>query len=112
MQLETRSFRADRGDAGERLDRVLVRRLADRPEISRTQIQAWIAAGRVEVDGVAVRKPADRLGWRAEVAIQLPPPAPRRSPEAEEMPLAVLYEDEHLIALDKPPGITVHPARG
>lgn len=112
MALETRSFCADRGDAGERLDRVLVRRLADRPEISRTQIQAWIAAGQVEVDGVAVRKPADRLGWRAEVTVRLPPPAPKRAPVAEEIALSVLYEDEHLLALDKPPGITVHPARG
>ncbi len=110
--LEVRRFRADRGDAGARLDLVLVRHLADRPEISRNQMQHWIEAGRVTIDGALAGKPSDRVPAGVEVAVLLPPLAPRRVPEGEERALDVLYEDEHLLALNKPPGLVVHPARG
>ncbi len=110
--LEGRTFRADRGDAGARLDLVLVRHLADRQEISRNRIQRWIAAGRVEIDGTPAGKPSDRVPAGAEVSVLLPFLSPRRVPEGEERALEVLYEDEHLLALNKPPGLVVHPARG
>ncbi|HEX4961115.1 MAG TPA: RluA family pseudouridine synthase [Thermoanaerobaculia bacterium] len=107
-----RTFRAHRGDAGERLDHVLMRHLADRPEVTRSQVQGWIAAGRVRVNGAVPAKPASRVALYDEVEVELPPPPPRRRPEAQEIPLSVLYEDEHLLALDKPPGLVVHPALG
>ncbi|HXU31444.1 MAG TPA: RluA family pseudouridine synthase [Thermoanaerobaculia bacterium] len=109
--LEARNFRADRGDAGQRLDLVLVRHLADRPEISRNQIQNWIDAGRVTIDGKAAGKAADRVPAGAEVSVLLPILAPRPAPEAEEGALEILYEDEHFLALNKPPGLVVHPNR-
>jgi 23S rRNA pseudouridine1911/1915/1917 synthase len=109
--LEARTFRADRGDAGERLDLVLVRHLADRPEISRNRIQRWISAGSVGINGTAAGKPSDRVPAGAEVSVLLPVLVPKRVPEGEEMALDVLYEDEHFLALNKPPGVVVHPAR-
>ena len=107
-----RTFRADRGDDRERLDRVLVRHLADLPEVTRSRIQAWIDGGRVRINGTAPAKPASRVILDDQVEITLPPPPPRRLPQAEDLPLSVLYEDEHLLALDKPPGVVVHPAPG
>ncbi|HEX3552901.1 MAG TPA: RluA family pseudouridine synthase [Thermoanaerobaculia bacterium] len=107
-----RIFRADRGDAHGRLDRVLMRHLADRPEVTRAQVQAWIEDGRVRVNGSVPAKPASRVALADEVEVVLRPPPPRRQPQAQEMPLSVLYEDEHLLALEKPPGVVVHPAPG
>jgi len=108
-----RTFLADRGDAAHRLDRVLVRRLADIPGLSRTSLQGWIAEGRVRVNGAAVTRPAERLALGDEVEVALPPPPPARpAPAAEEIPLAVLYEDEWLLAVNKPPGLVVHPTPG
>jgi 23S rRNA pseudouridine1911/1915/1917 synthase len=107
-----RIFRADRGDDRERLDRVLVRHLADLPEVTRARIQSWIDGGRVRVNGGVPAKPASRVALDDQVEIALPPPPPRRQVMAQEMPLSVLYEDEHLLALDKPPGLVVHPAPG
>jgi 23S rRNA pseudouridine1911/1915/1917 synthase len=108
-----RTFLADRGDAAHRLDRVLVRRLADIPGLSRTSLQGWIAEGRVRVNGAAVTRPAERLALGDEVSVALPPPPPARAgPAAEEIPLTILYEDAWLLALSKPPGMVVHPAPG
>lgn len=108
----TRTLRADRGDARERLDRVLVRHLADRPEVSRSQIQAWIEGGRVRVNGAVAAKPSARLALGDEIEIALPPPPQRPVMAAEERSLSILFEDEHLLALDKPPGLVVHPSIG
>jgi 23S rRNA pseudouridine1911/1915/1917 synthase len=107
-----RTFRADRGDDRGRLDLVLMRHLADRADITRAQVQAWIVAGRVRVSGRTPVKPAGRVAWDDQVEVLLPPPPPRRQIVAQEMPLAVLYEDEHFLALNKPPGVVAHPAPG
>jgi 23S rRNA pseudouridine1911/1915/1917 synthase len=109
---ERRTFRADRGDAGVRLDRALVRHLADRPEASRHAIQGWIAAGGVAVNGASAARPARRLRLGDEVALDLPPLAPPRTHAAQELPLAILREDEHLLAVDKPAGLVAHPTAG
>src|ERR1700686_2568488 len=103
-----RIFRADRGDARGRLDLVLMRHLADRADVTRAQVQAWIANGQVRVNGRAPAKPASRIAWEDEVEITLPPPPPRRQIVAQEIPLSVLYEDEHFLALNKPPGVVAH----
>jgi 23S rRNA pseudouridine1911/1915/1917 synthase len=88
-----------------------VRHLADRPDISRNRIQHWIGAGSVEIDGAPAGKPSDRVPAGVQISVRLPVLAPRREPEAEEISLDVLYEDEHLLALNKPPGLVVHPNR-
>ena len=99
--------RAEAGDAGQRLDRFLADRL---PELSRTRIKALIEAGSVARDGVAETSP------KAAVApglytVDAPPPEPA-APAPEAIPLSVLFEDADLIVLDKPAGMTVHPAPG
>ncbi|HVR09677.1 MAG TPA: RluA family pseudouridine synthase [Thermoanaerobaculia bacterium] len=106
-------WRADRGDAGGRLDLALVRHFAGVPGLSRSQVQGWIGAGRVRVNGAEALRPAGRLaaGDELEVELSAPPPSRGRSRAlaAQRLPLAILYEDEHLLALDKPAGLVVHP---
>ncbi len=105
-----RSWQADRGDARQRLDRALARHLAGLPGLSRCQLQRWIEAGRVRVNGAVAARPARRLAAGDQVEVTLPEEPPRRPPPvAQELPLAVLYEDEHLLAVAKPAGQLVHP---
>ncbi len=86
---------------GERLDRVLAREI---PALSRSRIQALVAEGRVTPSG---RKAVAGQLYRVSV-----PPARPAEPAAEAIPLAVVHEDEHLIVVDKPAGMVVHPAPG
>jgi 23S rRNA pseudouridine1911/1915/1917 synthase len=93
-------------DAGERLDRHVAARL-DAP---RNQVQRWIAAGLVRVDGAPAR-PSHPLRAGERIDCAPPPPADARlDPEAGE--LVLLFEDEDLLVVDKPPGIAVHPGAG
>jgi 23S rRNA pseudouridine1911/1915/1917 synthase len=106
-----RILTADRGDAGRRLDLVLRRHLTGLDEASRTRVQAWIEDGRVTVNGTPVRRVSTRAALGDVVVVALPP-ARRRAlgPMAgEDVHLDVLYEDDYLLALDKPAGIVVHP---
>ena len=100
---------ADRGDAGRRLDLVLRRHLTDVRAATRTQVQAWIEDGRVTVNGKAVRRVAVRTALGDVVSVALPA-ATTVPMAAEEVALHVLYEDQHLLAVDKPAGLVVHPA--
>jgi 23S rRNA pseudouridine1911/1915/1917 synthase len=100
---------ADRGDAGRRLDLVLRRHLAGADTASRTRVQAWIEAGCVTVNGTRIRRAAARAALGDIVTITLPGEAPRRAMAAEDVRLDILYEDSHLLALDKPAGVVVHP---
>ncbi len=103
-------FTADRGDARLRLDQVLVRRLSDAVRLSRTTARQWIDAGAVTVDGRPARRASTTVRDGAIVEVALPDSAVRRTaPEAQEGPLAVLHEDDALLAVDKPPGLVVHP---
>jgi 23S rRNA pseudouridine1911/1915/1917 synthase len=91
-----------------RLDRWLV---AQRPEQSRSRIQKFIDAGCVRVNGVTGRaKTPLRQGDAVE--LWMPPPEPLEYLRPEAMALDVLFEDAHLIVLNKPAGLTVHPAPG
>lgn len=107
----TRTFRADRGDAGSRLDHVLRRHLADLHGTSRARLQRWVDQGRVSVNGRPASKPAARVAPGDEVAV-IVPEQPARPLQAQSIPLRVLYEDEHLLAVDKPAGLVVHPSFG
>ena len=94
--------------AGWRLDRALAAVLTT---LSRERLKTLVSAGHVVRAGIAVRDPATKVreGERYDVAI--PDPA-RAGNEAQDIPLAVVFEDEHLIVIDKPAGLVVHPACG
>ena len=95
-------------EAGQRLDRFLAARL---PDISRSRLQALIAEGRVQVNGAPVTRAARKVAAGETVRLELPPPAPLAL-TPEDIPLDIVYEDEHLIVIDKPAGLVVHPAPG
>ena len=102
-----RRFVVGPADAGVRLDRFLQ---AQAPDLSRTRLQALIAAGRVEVTG-GVPRASHRLRAGARVAVEVPAPEPSTlTPEA--IPLDVVYEDADLLVVNKPPGLVVHPGAG
>lgn len=105
---EPRRILVDAASAGQRLDRFLVGR-AD--IVSRSQIQRRIAADAVRIDGVAVKAGAlVRAGQVIE--IDPPPAADLSRVEAQEIALDVLFEDDCLLIINKPPGLVVHPAPG
>jgi 23S rRNA pseudouridine1911/1915/1917 synthase len=107
-----RAIVADRGDDGGRLDRVLVRHLADLAT-TRVQVARWVRDGKVVVEGAPAAKPAQRVFRGQRLVVELPPPPADAPPLlAEEMAVAVVYEDGHLLAVDKPPGVVVHPTWG
>lgn len=92
---------------GERLDRILAGRSLGP---SRSTFQRWIAEGRIRVDGeVATRRTRPSPGARVVVH---PAPPPPQEAVPQDIPLNVLYEDAHLLVIDKPPGLVVHPAPG
>lgn len=93
--------------AGWRLDWFLAEQLRD---YSRVRLRQVINAAEALVDGRRV-KASWRLRPGQQVSVRLPEQT-KPYPHAEEIPLAVLYEDEHLVAVNKPPGMVVHPARG
>lgn len=90
-----------------RLDQYLVQLL---PELTRTQAQRLIEEGNVRVNG-AVTRPASRLKTGDRLTWEIPAPKPSRV-QGEAMELAVVYEDEHLLVIDKPAGLVVHPGPG
>jgi 23S rRNA pseudouridine1911/1915/1917 synthase len=95
-------------DAGQRLDRFLA---AGAAGLSRSRVKALIEDGRVRCGARTIVDPSYRVkpGERFEISI---PEAIAATPEAQIIPLAVVYEDEHLIVIDKPAGLVVHPAPG
>jgi 23S rRNA pseudouridine1911/1915/1917 synthase len=105
-----RTLDLDRGDHGVRVDLVLLRHLRDDRSISRNRIQKWIAAGDVLVNGA----PPARAAWRVQVGddvrVRVEQLRPRIRPAAQAMALEVLYEDDDVLALNKPAGLVVHPS--
>ncbi len=102
-----RRLRVARVAAGARLDRWLADAV---PELSRAKIQELIDAGRVRVDG-AVRKAAHRLHGAEAVELDIPAPPPETL-EPEPIALGIVYEDDHILVVDKPSGMVVHPGAG
>ena len=95
-------------EAGERLDRFLARRL---PSLSRSRLQALIRAGHVLRDGAAEAELGRRIRSGETYAVHLPEPEPAAI-EPQAMPLSIVHEDAHLIVIDKPKGLPVHPGPG
>ncbi|MGE0393102.1 MAG: RluA family pseudouridine synthase [Vicinamibacterales bacterium] len=106
-----RTFTADRGDLALRLDQSLLRHLTDVPRISRTRVQRWIDEGLVTVNGRPASRassgvaPGDTVSVGGDEVM-----AERARPRAEAQALDVLFEDDSLLALNKPPGVVVHPS--
>jgi 23S rRNA pseudouridine1911/1915/1917 synthase len=106
------SFEVPPEAAGARLDRFL----AERPELvaahlSRTRLKSLIEEGRLAIGAAAVRDASRRLAAGEAVALAVPPPEPAE-PQPENIPLNVAFEDSHLLVVDKPAGLVVHPAHG
>lgn len=93
--------------AGRRLDQVLAELF---PEYSRSRLKQWIEAGRVLVDGVALR-PRDKVMGGEQVDVVVIGESQTDS-VAQEIPLAIVYEDEAILVIDKPVGLVVHPGSG
>jgi 23S rRNA pseudouridine1911/1915/1917 synthase len=94
-------------DAVGRIDKALAAVL---PEMSRARLQALIAEGRVSHDGAPLRDGSARA-LAGDYRLEIPPPAPAE-PQPENIPLAVLFEDAHLIVVEKPAGMAAHPGPG
>jgi 23S rRNA pseudouridine1911/1915/1917 synthase len=103
----TRAFEVDASDVGQRLDRVVT---AHCPELSRTRVQELIEAGLVTVNGHA-SKGAHRLHGGERIEVQARERPPLRA-EPESIPLDILYEDDDVIAVNKPAGMIVHAGAG
>jgi 23S rRNA pseudouridine1911/1915/1917 synthase len=95
-------------DDGNRLDRALATHL---PEHSRSFIAKLIEDGRVILGDAVARRPSVRVTAGQIASLDVPLPAPS-SAASQEMPLAVLFEDDDLIVIDKPAGLVVHPSAG
>lgn len=112
MPQPSRTVIADRGDEGRRVDLVIRRHVADVEKATRTRIQSWIEQGRVTLNGRPVRKVATRVMCGDALLIAMPDQRLRMRTVAEEIPLVTLFEDDYLLAINKPAGITVHPTYG
>jgi 23S rRNA pseudouridine1911/1915/1917 synthase len=100
----------DRGDIGVRIDRVLLRHLSHLPGVTRNRIQRLIERGAVLMGSRAVAKPSARVTAASVITIELPKRQPHTAPSAEDLPLEVVYEDDALLVVNKPPGQVSHPA--
>ncbi|CTQ57480.1 MAG: RluA family pseudouridine synthase [Roseibium album] len=98
----------DAADAGKRLDAVLAAHI---DALSRNRIQSLIRSGDVTVGGAKVVEPKFRVNEGDPLALSLPEPEDPE-PSGEDIPIAVVFEDEHLIVVDKPAGLVVHPGAG
>ena len=99
---------ATSSDSGERLDRFVA---AQCPELSRMRVQELIESGHVQVDGKTARKGSSHLRGGEKISVEIPE-RPAIVAKAESIPLEILYEDEDVIAVNKPAGMTVHAGAG
>ncbi|RIX98728.1 RluA family pseudouridine synthase [Aureimonas flava] len=108
-ETDASEFRVGDDDAGRRLDQFLAAALGG--ELSRSRLQSLIEDGQVRIDETPVLLPKRKVAAGETVRLDMPEPeAPE--PVAEDIPLDILYEDEHLVVLDKPAGLVVHPGPG
>jgi 23S rRNA pseudouridine1911/1915/1917 synthase len=101
------TFIAEAANAGERLDHYLQGKISG---YSRARIQSWIRDGLVTVDGAAA-KPSMTLRGSEQIAVNPANPPPLKA-EAEDLPIDILYQDDAVIALNKPAGLVVHAGAG
>jgi 23S rRNA pseudouridine1911/1915/1917 synthase len=99
----------DADEHGERLDKTLV---AMAPEFSRSHLQALVERGHVQVDDKVVTLASRRLRVGQKLSLELVPTAESLAFRPEPMVLDIVFEDAHVLVLDKPAGLVVHPAAG
>ena len=105
---QTIDVRLEPAHAGWRLDRALA---AAVPTLSRERLKTLIRSGAVEAQGSAVRDPALKVKGGEALRVAVPEPKPAHN-EPQDIPLTIIFEDEHLLVVDKPAGLVVHPAAG
>lgn len=103
--MKTHRLTADR--SGERVDAFVARAL---PEISRSYVKRLLESGLITIDG-RVPKASEKVSEGATVVVEVPPPEVMTL-EPQSIPLTIIYQDNDIIVVDKPPGLTVHPAPG
>ena len=108
MDGDVREWTGDDQHVGQRLDKVLSDVFAD---LSRSRIKALIEAGQLTLDGAVCSDPTSRVAASGLYRLTLPAPRPA-VPQAEDIPLDILFEDDALIVLNKKAGMAVHPAAG
>lgn len=106
---EVRELRVDAGLHGQRLDKALV---ALAPEFSRSHLQGLLERAHVQLDGRIAELASRRVRAGQLLRLELVPTEESQAFRPQAMPLNVLFEDEHLLVLDKPAGLVVHPAPG
>ncbi|MFL6752898.1 MAG: RluA family pseudouridine synthase [Sphingomicrobium sp.] len=106
--IRTIDVRLEPACAGWRLDRALAAAI---PTLSRERLKTLIRSGAVEAAGKAVRDPALKVKGDELLLIAVPEPEPA-SNEPQDIPLRIIFEDGHLLVVDKPAGLVVHPAAG
>lgn len=92
-----------------RLDKALAELV---PEFSRSYLQQLLAQGDVRLNGQPAAKPAHKVRAGDQVAVRMRPTQQSQAFKPESLPLDVVHEDEHLLVIDKPAGLVVHPAPG
>jgi 23S rRNA pseudouridine1911/1915/1917 synthase len=105
---QTIDIRLQPAHAGWRLDRALA---AAVPTLSRERLKTLIRTGAVESAGKPLRDPATKVRGDESFSVAVPEPEPAHN-EPQDIPLTIVFEDEHLLVVDKPAGLVVHPAAG
>jgi len=106
--IQTIDVRLDAAHAGWRLDRALA---AAVPTLSRERMKALIKSGAVVSGGTEIRDPALKVQGEEALRIAVPEPRPAHN-EPQHIPLNIVFEDDHLLVVDKPAGLVVHPSAG
>ncbi len=108
MDNDLMSFTITAECSGLRLDQALAKLC---PQFSRARLQAWIKSGHVQVNGHPARQ-RDRTRAGQRLDLRPRPETPNASWAAENIPLDIVHEDEHILVLNKPAGLIVHPGAG
>lgn len=106
---ELREVVVPSGSHGDRLDRTLAQAV---PEFSRSYLQQLIEAGAVQLDGTVLTKSSARVKAGNTLQIELKPTPQSQAFKPETMALEIVFEDDHLLVVNKPAGLVVHPAPG
>ncbi|MCB9989617.1 MAG: RluA family pseudouridine synthase [Rhodospirillales bacterium] len=105
---DTLLFTVPEDAAGTRLDKFLGDTC---PDLSRSRLKALILAGEVTLDGQRATTPSAKIKADTEIAVTVPPPVDD-TPQPQNIPLDIVYEDDSLLVINKPAGLVVHPGAG
>ena len=108
MMIANKNFVVDETINGVRLDKALAQL---GPDISRAHWQRLIQDGQVSINQTIITDIAFKARTDQQIAVIIPPPKPAQ-PMAQPLPLGIVYEDDHLLVIDKPAGLVVHPGAG